>query len=104
MKKISAEEVNQIAKLARIELNEKEKAKFSRELSEIFTFVEKLNKVNSKNIPMTSQVTGLENVYRKDEATEITQPEQDKKKNREVMLKNAPGQKSGYIKTRAVLE
>ena len=49
-KKISLEEVEHIAELARIELTEKEKRKFSDELSDVLGYVEQLQRVNTKNI------------------------------------------------------
>jgi len=104
MPKISIDEVEKIAALARIEITDKEKTKYSREISEILGYVEKLNKVDTENIAETSQVTGLENVYREDIASEATQVDKDKNKNREKLLKNSPAQKDGYIKVKAVLE
>lgn len=104
MSKITRDEVEKIAKLARIELNEREKAKFSRELSEIFTFVEKLKKVQTTNLEETSQVTGLENVYRKDLASELTHADKNSKKNQEIMMKNAPQKKDNYWRVNKVLE
>jgi len=104
MAKLTKKDVEKIANLARIEITEKEKNKYSAELTEILGYVEKLNKVDTKNVSETSQVTGLENVYREDAATEATQVDKDKNKNREKLLKNAPAEKNGYIKTRAVLE
>lgn len=104
MFKLSEQQVEKIAQLARIELSEKEKTKFSRQLTEILGYVEKLNRVDTKNIEITSQVTGLENVCREDNADEKTQVDKDKKKNREEMLANAPSQQDGYIKVKAVLE
>jgi aspartyl-tRNA(Asn)/glutamyl-tRNA(Gln) amidotransferase subunit C len=102
MAKLSKIEVEKIAQLARIELTESEKAKFPLELSEILNYVEKLNKIHNKNVAETSQVTGLENVYRKDVTIKCSQDEAIK--NREELLKNAPAKKNGYIKVRAVLE
>ena len=104
MSKLSKQEVEKIAKLARIDLSEKEKVKFSGELSEIFTFIEKINKVDTKDIPETSQVTGLENVYRKDVADELTHADKDSKKNQEIMMENAPQKKDNYWKVNKVLE
>lgn len=104
MAKLSKSEVEKIAELARIKLSEKEKEKFSFELSEILDYVEKINKAHNKDIPATSQVTGLKNILRADKATEITHPEKDKNQSRIAMLKNAPSQQDGYIKVRAVLE
>ena len=104
MSKISKVDVEKIASLARIEISEKEKSKYSEELSEILDYVEILKKVDTDKIAETSQVTGLENVYREDTADEVTQVDKNKDKNREKILKNAPAQKDGYIKTKAVLE
>jgi len=104
MSKLSKSEIEKIANLARIEIDDKEKTKYSREISEILGYVEKLNKVDTENIAETSQVTGLKNVYREDIASEATQVDKDKNKNREKLLKNSPAQKDGYIKVKAVLE
>jgi len=104
MSKLSKSEIEKIANLARIEIDDKEKTKYSREISEILGYVEKLDKVDTENIAETSQVTGLENVYREDIASEATQVDKDKNKNREKLLKNSPAQKDGYIKVKAVLE
>ena len=82
----------------------KEKEKFSGQLSEILNYVEQLNQTDTSEVSETSQVTGLENVYREDKASELTQVDKDKNKNREKLLKNAPAQKDGYIKVKAVLE
>lgn len=102
MAKLSNTEVEKIATLARIKLTEQEKEKFSFELSEILDYVEKINKVHNKNIPETSQVTGLKNVFRSDK--KVIFSKEEALKNREELLKNAPSQKNGYIKVRAVLE
>jgi len=64
---ISQEEVEHIAALAKIELTKLEKEKFSKELSHIFDWIDQLGEVNTKHTKETSQVTGLENVWRKDE-------------------------------------
>lgn len=102
--KLSKTEVEKIAKLARIELSEKEKEKFSGQLSEILNYVEQLNKVKTDEVEETSQVTGLTNVYREDVVSGLTKVDIDVDKNREALLKNAPAQKDGYIKVKAVLE
>lgn len=104
MSRINKDDVTHIAELARIELADQEKEKFSGQLSEILNYVEQLNKVNTDGVEETSQVTGLANVYREDVASELTQVDKDKNKNREKLLKNAPALKDGYIKVKAVLE
>ncbi|MCL5794887.1 MAG: Asp-tRNA(Asn)/Glu-tRNA(Gln) amidotransferase subunit GatC [Patescibacteria group bacterium] len=102
MAKLSQKEVEKIAQLARIKLTESETEKFPLELSEILNYVEKINEIHKQNIPETSQVTGLENVFRKDEA--MMRSEKQAIKNRDELLSNAPDKKDGYIKVKAVLE
>ena len=104
MTKLSKTEIEKIAKLSRIELTDKEKENYSEELSEILGYVEKLNSAKTDNISETSQVTGLTNVYKEDIASELTQVDKDKDKNRKKLLENAPAQKDGYVKVRAMLE
>jgi aspartyl-tRNA(Asn)/glutamyl-tRNA(Gln) amidotransferase subunit C len=58
--------VLKIAKLARLELSDEEVEKFSGQLSDVLNYVEILNKVDTKDVEETSQVTGLVNVFRKD--------------------------------------
>ena len=69
MSSISTDQVEHIAKLARIELTEKEKGKFSKELSSILDYIDKLNKVDTENIRAIQQITGLETVMREDEVS-----------------------------------
>ena len=60
---ITKDLVAHIAKLARIKLSETEVDKFTGQMTEIVKFVEKLNEVDTKNVPETSQVNGMENVF-----------------------------------------
>ena len=94
---ISKEEVQHIAKLARIELTEKEVNQFQKELSSILDYFEVLKKVNvSKVEPMVHSVL-LENVARKDQVTE---------QNDEVLRKlveAAPQRKDRFFKIKSIL-
>ena len=70
MKKISnlsEEEVKHVAKLAKLTLTEEEIKKFQSQLSEVLNYVDVLKKLETKEIEPTSQVTGLENIFRDDE-------------------------------------
>ncbi len=64
--KLTREEIEHIASLARIELSEAEKSMYADQLSEIFDFIRQLNAIPTEDIPITAQVTGLENVTRED--------------------------------------
>ncbi len=96
-KKISLEEVEYIAELARIELTEKEKRKFSDELSDVLGYVEQLQEVNTKNVDPVSQVTGLVNVVREDVAEKFSED------GRKIMIANFPEEKDGCIKVKQVM-
>ncbi len=64
---LTPEQVRHVAKLARLRLSEAEVEKFSTQLSSILDYVVILNEVDTEGVAPTSQVTGLENVTRKDE-------------------------------------
>lgn len=95
---ISKEKIEHIAKLARIELSEQEKEKFTKELSLILDYVEQLNKVDTSKVGGIPQVAGLENVAREDNPRSKIQDLRSK------LLKNAPSRKGDYIKVPKILE
>lgn len=95
---IDKEQVEHIAKLARINLTEKEKEKFSAELSSILDYIDKLNQVDTSNVKL-SQKTGLNNVVRDD--IEIQRADI---KMRKKILKEAPEKKDNYFKVPKILE
>lgn len=63
---LSKEQVRHVAKLARLELTDDEAERFSGQLSDILSYMEILEEVETDNVEPTSQVTGLTNVTRKD--------------------------------------
>lgn len=102
---ISREQVEHIAKLARIELKEEEKNRFSSELSLILGYIDKLNKVDTSGIVPTSQVTGLKNITREDEFPFSDSAYCLEKKNtREKIIAEAPARKGQYFKVPKILE
>lgn len=96
---ISKKEVEHVAKLARLGLGEKEKEKLSKDLSWILDYMEKLNKIDTKNIEPTSQATGLANIFRKDESLHEVNVEKVKK-----IIGQAPEREDNFIKTKPILE
>lgn len=89
-------DVKKVAKLANLPLTSEEEKKFENQLSDILQYVEVLNKVDTKDVRETSQVTGLENVSRSDETTpSLTQDE---------ALSGTDSQHNGMFKVSAVLE
>lgn len=63
---LSNEEIQHIAKLARLGLKDGEAEKFLQQLNDILGYVEQLKEVDTEGVEPTSQVTGLENVSRTD--------------------------------------
>lgn len=96
MSKLSREDVLKLAHLSRLKLSEQEIEKFRSELSEILSYVEKLDKADTKGLKPTYQLTGLKNVSRDDTIGDY----QAKPKE---LLKNAPATQDGQFKVRRVL-
>ena len=94
--KLSLEEVQHIALLARLGLSESEIEKFKLQLSNILENFEILKQLDTSELPPTAQSITLQNVLRTDEA-KASYPVED-------ILANAPLQESNCFKTRAVLE
>ena len=63
---ITREEVEKVAKLARLEITQAEKEAFAKQLSQILTHVEKLKQYDTKGIEPTATVLGQVNVFRDD--------------------------------------
>ncbi len=63
---ISKDQVEKVAKLARLHVSEAEKDAFAKQLSQILTHVEKLNQYDTRGVEPTSTVLGQVNVFRAD--------------------------------------
>ena len=95
---ISKEEVIRIAKLARLELTEKEVEKMQKDMSAILDYFNVLEKVKTPKIKFSnSQKLENKNVVREDKVTE---------KNSSLannLIAAAPDKKDGYIKVKSIL-
>lgn len=80
--KLSLEEVEHIAWLARLDLTEAEKRQYAEQLSEILDYAARLNELDTGTIPPTSRVLDQPLRLREDYAR-LGLP-------RQVMLENAP--------------
>lgn len=94
-KKIDSEQVRYIAHLARLELTPQERDKFSSQLRDILDYVDKLKEVDTKDVPPTSHVFPLSNIFREDERGFSLS-------SREV-LSNAPKQKNNQFQVPRVI-
>ena len=93
---LTTKEIKHIAKLARLELTAEEEEKFSRQISSILEYVEKINKLDTKSIEPISQITGLENAVREDDIIDsVIQSD---------ILKSAPDRDGNLFKVKSVFE
>jgi aspartyl-tRNA(Asn)/glutamyl-tRNA(Gln) amidotransferase subunit C len=94
--KITKQEVEHVAKLARLELSEREKERLTDQLSNILTYVETLNSIDTKGVDPTSHVLDIKNVMRDDVAKPSLTQEQ--------ALANAPDKAAGHYKVPKIIE
>jgi aspartyl-tRNA(Asn)/glutamyl-tRNA(Gln) amidotransferase subunit C len=80
--KITLEQVEHVARLARLEVSPDEKEELTRQMNRILQYVEKLNELDTKGVSPTSHAIDLENALR-DDAVEGSLP-------RDASLANAP--------------
>ena len=66
-KKLTRDEVLHLAQLAQLTLTDAEIEKFRTQLSEILSFVSKLDEINTDLVEPTHQVSGLKQITRNDE-------------------------------------
>ncbi len=93
---ITKQEVEQVAKLARLELSEQEKDLLTDQMSGILTYVEKLNELTTTGVEPTAHVLDMSNVMRDDvPAPGLTQ---------EQALANAPDKAAGHFRVPLIIE
>jgi len=93
---LTLEEVDHIANLARLQLNEQEKERFREQLSAILDYFSQLRSLDTSAIPPTASVLPARNVLREDRARPGL--------SREVLLRLAPEAEAGQIRVPAVLD
>ena len=67
MPKITKDEVEKVAHLARLELNEGEINHHAEQLEKILGYIEQLEKIDTEDVPCTTRAIEVINVFRKDE-------------------------------------
>ena len=93
---LSKSEVQKIASLARIEITDEEAEKYSKELSDILAFVEKLNEADTEGIEPIAHITGAKNIIREDKVIEYSD------ETKENIINNFPEKKERFDKVKAV--
>lgn len=94
--KITKEQVEHVAGLARLNLTEEEKEKLTVEMENLIVFADKLNELDTTGIEPTAHAIPMNNVFR-DDVVEPSYP-------REKILANAPSQEDGCLKVPKIVE
>ncbi len=94
--KLTKIEVEHVAKLARLTVSEVEMEDFGRQLSEILTYIGKLNELDTSKVEPTSHVLDLSNVFRDDVVRESLAPED--------VLANAPDRDNNHFRVPKIIE
>jgi len=94
--KITREQVEHVARLARLELTGEEKDLFTGQLDAILAYVDKLNELDTEGIVPTAHAVPMENAFREDvEAPSIGV---------ENALANAPERSGSFFRVPKVIE
>lgn len=93
---ITKEQVEHIAKLAKLALSEEELLKFQKDLSSVLDYFEVLNTLDTSSVSPLTHAVSLENVSREDEA---------QKPNGELvqeLLEAAPAQDQNFLQVKEI--
>ncbi|MBI4715775.1 MAG: Asp-tRNA(Asn)/Glu-tRNA(Gln) amidotransferase subunit GatC [Nitrospirae bacterium] len=93
---ITRKEVEHVADLARLALREEEKTDLTRNLNDILTYMETLNRLDTSRIEPTAHAIPLKNVMRDD----VSRPSLD----RDRALANAPDRTDEFFRVPKVIE
>ena len=91
-------DVSYIANLANLKLSEKQKAAFTSQLTSVLAYISKIQSLDTKNVTETSQVTGMQNIFREDEV------DANRMLTQEEALKNAKRTHKGYFVVPPIFE
>lgn len=94
--KIDEKDIVKVASLARLELTGAEKDEFSRQLSDIIEYVEKINELDTASVEAADHIVELNNVFRSDTVSKSIE--------REELQKIAPDFQDGYIVVPKIIE
>ena len=93
---IDKDEVRYIADLASLKLSEEEVEKFSKQLSDILDYVEKLDELDTEEIVPTAYTIPVKNVLREDKVEESLELEK--------VLQNAPEKRDNQFRVPKIMD
>ena len=87
---ITIKDVEHVAKLARLDITEDEKEKFTKQLGDVLKYVQMMDEVDTTGVTPMAHAFDIVNVMREDEVLH----EQTK----EELMKNAPEEENGFFR------
>jgi aspartyl-tRNA(Asn)/glutamyl-tRNA(Gln) amidotransferase subunit C len=93
---LSENDVNHVARLARLALSDAERSRYLGQLGRILDHIAVLSKYDTQNVPPTTHVVPLSNVWRDDVAIPFSDTPS--------ILANAPDHEEIYFKVKKVIE
>lgn len=97
IQKIDEKIVKHVARLSRLSLSERDVLRFAEQLGAILDYINKLNEIDTDNVPPTSHtVSGVKNVFRKDAVKKSLEAEE--------VLKNAPKRIGDFFAVPKIIE
>jgi len=96
MAKISKDLIDNLSKLAKINLSKEQEEKYANELSSVMGYMEEIKNINVENIPETARVSDEGNVLRDDKI--------EPSLNQEQSLKNSKNTHNGYFLVPQILK
>jgi aspartyl-tRNA(Asn)/glutamyl-tRNA(Gln) amidotransferase subunit C len=93
---IDIKQIEQVASLSRINLTGEEKDAFRVQLADILGYIEKLNELETDDVPPMAYATSLKNVFREDK--------QESSLSLHKILELSPSSSNGFFKVPKVLE
>ena len=96
MAKITLEDVEHVASLAQLTLDDDAKQRLLKEMGEILAYVDKLNELDTDGIEPMMHVLDISNVYREDVVTGSL--------DRDAALRNAPKTDGAYFLVPRILD
>lgn len=94
--KISSDQVAWVAHLARLGFKEEETEKFTAQMNNILSYMDKLSEADTAGVEPLANATLRKNVFRTDEVKDSFLPEQS--------LANAPDARGGFFQVPKVIE
>jgi aspartyl-tRNA(Asn)/glutamyl-tRNA(Gln) amidotransferase subunit C len=94
--KLSTSDVEYVAKLARLEITEAEKQKFTAQLNDILLYIDQLNELDTTGVAPMSHAIAVTNAFREDRVVESLGTQK--------ALANAPDARGEFFRVPKVIE